>query len=357
MKELTSYRIETADAFEAMELFFRNGWTDGLPVVPPTPERVSEFLAYAGVDPDFELGAVQERGRVATAEKVACNAVMAGCQPEYMPVLLAAVQAITDPLYNFQTATTSTSGGAPLLIVNGPVSRAIGMNCRESLFGPGNRANATIGRAIRLVATNVLGAEVGTLDRACLGHPGKYSYCIAEDELHSPWEPLHVDLGYSKEDSIVTAVHLEGPHHVRNQLGATPESVLSTFADAMKPCTFVGGSWVVIMNPEHAQTIARGGWSKRDVRQYLYEQTRRTVAEMKRACRIPGEVLHGDDDRRMQIVDSPDSILVIAAGSPGEFSAIIPPWAGGTMSRLVSRPIHSGSAGNGACAVGGACNE
>lgn len=356
MGTLASVRIEVGDALEAIEVYYRNGWTDGLPIVPPTPERVAEFLAYAGLDPETVVATVQERGRVVTAEKIACNAVMAGCLPEYMPVLLAAVEALTAPAYNLHSATASTSGGAPLLIVSGPVIHQLDFNCRENALGPGNRANATVGRAVRLILINLLGATPGVLDKACLGHPGKYSYCIAEDEPKSPWEPLHVELGFPREASVVTVVHAEGPHHVRNQIGESPEQLLATFADTMKTCNFTGGAWVVVVNPEHRAVIDRAGWNKRDIRQFLYEQTRRTVAEMKRANRIPGSVVPADEAKLMDIVDAPESIFVIAAGGAGEFSAVIPPWAGGSMGVPVSRPIlrpgeTDCGCGSGACSI------
>ncbi len=172
-----------------MEYFYEQGWTDGLPVVPPTPEKVSEFLEYGNKFPGDILGMIPARNRIITAEKVAINAVMAGCLPNYMPVIVAALEAMCQEAFNLHGITATTGGTAPLLIVNGPAAQQLNINGGVNCFGPGVRANATIGRAIRLMLMNVCGSVPGVLDKACLGHPGKYSYCIAEDEENNPWEP------------------------------------------------------------------------------------------------------------------------------------------------------------------------
>src|SRR5579884_2679781 len=196
--ELASPRYEVPDTLEAIEFCYQQGWTDGLPVVPPTEARVAEFLAAAGLAPDAVLGTVPERGRVITAEKVAINAVMAGCLPTYLPVVVAAVQAMTADEFCLHGSMASTGGAAPLVIVNGPVRTQLGMNAGVNVFGPGTRANATIGRALRLVLLNVCDAQPGVLDQATLGHPGKYAYCIAEDEETTVWQPLHVERGLAR---------------------------------------------------------------------------------------------------------------------------------------------------------------
>ena len=214
---------EAADPIAAIELCYSQGWTDGLPVMPPTDERVAAFLGHLQRGRDEMLGGVPERRRFVTVEQVAANAVMAGCLPEYAPVVVAAVEAILQPRFNLVGPSASLGGSGILLMVNGPVVEQLQMNCRNNLFGPGNRANATIGRAIRLVLMNTCGAIPGLFDRSCLGHPGKYSYCIGENEPDSPWLPLHVERGCAAGTSAVTAFACEGPRQVRNGLSQTPE--------------------------------------------------------------------------------------------------------------------------------------
>ena len=199
-----------------------SGWTDGLPVVPPTAEKIGAFLDVVGRSPSAILGTEPVRGRVVTVEKVAINAVMAGCRPEYFPVALAAIEAMLEPEHNLHAVTVSTMGAAPLLVVNGPVVKEIGLNSGVSVFGPGHRANATIGRAIRLTIMNATGAVPGDLDQSSLGHAGKYTWCIAEDEETSPWQPLHVDRGYASSQSAVTVFPGLSPIQVSNFGGGSP---------------------------------------------------------------------------------------------------------------------------------------
>jgi len=192
---LQSAMYELADALDANEFYQHNGWTDGLPIVPPTEERVQECLDTAGLAPGDLIGVESVRQRPITAEKVAINAVMAGCLPTYMPVVVTALRAMCDEDFNLHGSTASTGGSAPFIVVNGPVRTALGMNATHGVLGNGNRANATIGRAVRLVLINVLGCIPGQLDRSTLGHPGKFTFCIAEDEEDSPWTPLAQERG------------------------------------------------------------------------------------------------------------------------------------------------------------------
>ena len=205
---LTSTRHPVADPGEAMEVCFAKGWTDGLPVVPATPDRVEAMLLAAGLDPAHEVAHIADRAVSVTAEKVAINAVMAGCRPEYMPVVVAAIEAIGDPRWGYHGPGTSTAGAGVLIVVNGPIAHALDINAGDNLFGPGWRANLTIGRAVRLVMRNVCGSRPGTLDRGTLGHPGKLSYVIAENEAESPWLPLHVERGLRADQSAVTVMVL-----------------------------------------------------------------------------------------------------------------------------------------------------
>ena len=241
VRSLTSKRLEFASADEAIESYLERGWTDGLPVVPPTPVRVGDFLEYSGRPPSEIIGAEPTKGRVITAEKVAINAVMAGCLPEYGPVVLAAVEALCEPSFNLHAITVSTAGAAVLVAVNGPAASETGLNSGVSLFGPGHRANAAIGRAVRLVIGNVTGAAPGVLDKATLGHAGKYTWCIAEAEetspwepLHvEPWEPLHVERGLPADQGAVTVFAGLSPIQVSNGESDRPEEILDSFTDAM----------------------------------------------------------------------------------------------------------------------------
>ena len=201
---LTSNRYAFDDATEAIEYYLRQGWTDGLPIVPPTPQRVSQFLEYTGLSPSEIVGAEPVKGRVITAEKVAINAVMAGCLPEHLPVVIAAVEAMSETPFNFHGVSVSTAGTVVLTVVSGPIAKELAVNSGVSVFGPGHRANATIGRAVRLIISNVTGAVPGVLDKSTLGHAGKYTWCIAEAEDESLWEPLHVERGFSASQSAVT---------------------------------------------------------------------------------------------------------------------------------------------------------
>jgi len=336
---LASKKIAEDSVFEAIEHYFERGWTDGLPIVPPTEERVQEFLDYAGLAPDTVLGQVEERARVITAEKVAINAVMAGCKPEYMPVVVAAIEALADDAYNLHGSINSTGGAAPLLIVNGPIAKELNINSGVNVFGPGNRANATIGRTIRLIFINVLGTVPGVLDKSTLGHPGKYTYCIAENEEISPWDPLHVERGFSREASTVTVYAAEGPRYVVNGLSNTPEGILNTVARSMK-ATGPMGWYTVVIGPEHMAYIAKAGWSKKDIREYLYRRATCSVAELKGDGIVAGAVQPGDETNIQSIVPSPESMLVIVAGGgAGASSAIIPPWGGGRNSAPVTKAI------------------
>src|SRR5512140_652956 len=232
--ELKSRHYEASDMAEAMELCSAKGWTDGLPVVPPTEPRISAMLAAAGLEPDLEIAFIENRQVSVTAEKVAINAVLAGCKPEYMPVIVAAVEALADPLYGYHGPATSTGGSAVFMVVNGPIARELDINCGDNLFGPGWRANATIGRAVRLIMRNVIGTLPGELDRSSLGHGGKYTYCIAENEAESPWPPLHATRGLRRDQNAVTILAALAPHQYSNGLSSTPEGVLVTACASMR---------------------------------------------------------------------------------------------------------------------------
>ncbi len=339
---LTSKRHKIAEPADAVEFCFQQGWTDGLPVIPPTEERVRTMLEAARLAPKQEIGFVAHRAVSITAEKVAINAVMAGCRPEYLPVVIAAVEGIADPRWSYHGPGTSTAGAAVLMIVNGPVARALEVNAGDNLFGPGWRANLTIGRAVRLVMRNVCGSIPGTLDRGTVGHPGKLSYVIAENEADSPWTPLHVERGFRADQSTVTIMAAEGPHQFYNQLSSTAEGVLTTLADDMRISGNVMGQphYALVLAGEHMRTIAGDGWDKKRIRQFVWERTQSSHAHLKQTQRMSGAIQPGDEAKLRPLVAAPDDILVVAAGGrAGAFSCYIPGWASAQSSQAVTKEV------------------
>ena len=338
----------TADALsvpgwpEAVETYFDRGWSDGLPVVPATEDSVRACLDAAGLDPGTVVLTEPVRRRAVTAEKVAINAVLAGCRPEYMPVLLAALDAMADSAFTLHGAITSTGGSASLLIVNGPVRHALAFNSGTNVFGPGWRANATVGRAIRLITLNALGAQPGVLDRSTQGHPGKYAYCIAENEEESPWEPLHVTRGFARGASTVTVFAAEGPHNVLSHYGATADAIIVAIADSMAGLgSFSRGESVVVLAPEHVAMLARDGWTKPRLREALYARARRTRADLKRGGKVAGAVMPDDETHWVHRGTSADDIhIVVAGGGAGGHSAFIPSWSRERNSLAVTREIR-----------------
>ena len=344
-------RVNWGNVFEAIERCYELGWTDGLPVVPPTEERVSEFLNRAGRDASEVVGELPERRRQITAEKVAANAVMAGCLPEYLPVVLAATEAMLAPDFNLVGPSSSMGGAAVLIIVNGPVARDLNINARNNLFGPGNRANATIGRALRLVLMNACAAIPGLFDRSVIGHPGKFTYCIAEAETETHWTPLHVERGFSPEQNAVTVFAAEGPRQVRSV--GHPEAILYSIADAasslgtsLSTSGSVGDPAQGIRQGEIVVTIAGSsnlwqGWSKDDIRDYLYSRIRRSVADLKSAQVFAGDLEPGDETRFMTLIPEPKDIMVVfAGGEESNMSSVIPSWGPKISSAAVTREVR-----------------
>jgi len=340
---LQSKRHHVDEPVDAIEFCFEQGWSDGLPVVPPTEARVRAMLAGAGLEPDRQIAFIEHRAVSITAEKVAVNAVMAGCKPAYMPVVVAAVEGIGDPRWSYHGPGTSTGGAGVLMIVNGPIARELDINAGDNLFGPGWRSNLTIGRAVRLVMRNVCGSRPGTLDRGTLGHPGKLSYVIAENEVESPWTPLHVERGFRPDQSAVTVLAADGPRQFYNQLSSTAEGVLTTLADDMR----ISGNavsqpqYVAVLAGEHMRTIAASGWGKKEIRQFLWEHTQNSHAHLKRTGRLAGAIEPGDEQRMRPLVETPDDILVVAAGGrAGAFSCYIPGWGGKRSSQSVTKEVR-----------------
>jgi hypothetical protein len=319
------------DPRDLIEAYYERGWTDGLPVVPPSDKSIAEMLAGAALRGDETIGEIPERGVVVSAEKLAINAVMAGCRPEYLPVVVAAIRGLCHRDFGYHGPASSTGGSAMVLIVNGPITRRIGMNSGNNVFGQGTRANATIGRAVRLAMMNVMNTRPGFLDRATLGNPGKYSFCFAENEMAHPWEPLHVERGCRHDQSAVTVYASNSLYQVYNQLAATPEPLLRCFADALchlgTPNLRGYNQSLIVFAGEHTDILRSSRWSKHDVRAFLIAHARRTIADLKRAGRRPGEVEPADEETWKHAFERPDDILIVCAGGQaGSWSACLPGW-------------------------------
>ena len=324
--------LEVADALEANDLFSRNGWTDGLPIVPPTPALVHQALAGALLESGQILGVEPVRGLVITAEKVAINAVMAGCRPEDLPVVAAAVEAMCDPAYLLHGSAASTGGSAPLLVVNGPIRGQIGLNATDNALGGSARANVVIGRAVRLVLVNLLGCIPGALDHSTLGHPGKISFCLAEDEEGSPWRSLAEERGVPAGVSTVTVLACAPPRQVMNEWTAVPEEICETFAAEIRAnmCGYSiwPGNYVLVIPKQLRDLLVAAGWEKGDVREYVWRRARVKRSEW-RSWGKDVLVNRGDPDQEFCALDSPEDLLVVAAGgAAGGFAAVIPPWLG-----------------------------
>ncbi len=340
---LTSRSVVAPDALAAIEACFKRGWTDGLPVVPPTEPAIRAMLRAAKAAPESTVGTV--RSVPVTAEKVAINAVLAGCLPVHFPIVLAAVRGVLDSRFGLLGAAASTQSAATVVIVNGPAARAAGMNARDNALGPGNRANAAIGRAVRLVIQNACGMRPGLLDRGALGTPGRYTCCLAEDEANSPWAPLHEERGLPKGSSAVTVFAGWGVHQFSDHLSRTAEGILGTAADSMRALgtgNCVGqGECVLLLCPEHRDTIIKDGWDKKAVRGYLFNHVRRSLADLKRGNQKPGPAEPGDEEKMVALVRTPESILVVAAGGlGGRFSAWIPGFTSYNACRAVTLPVQ-----------------
>jgi hypothetical protein len=342
-KELQSPSYEISDTAEAIELYYARGWTDGLPIIPPTEGSIRAMLDAARLEPDEEIAFIEHRQVSVNAEKVAINAVMAGCKPQDMPVIVASIEGMADYRWGYHGAATSTGGSAVLMVVNGPIARQLGINDGDNLFGPGRRANATIGRAVRLVMRNVIGTLPGALDRSTLGHGGKYTYCIAENEVDSPWPPLHVERGFQPDESTVTVFAALAPHQFYNQLSHSAEGILTTACAHMRISAGVGmqPQYVLVIAGEHMQVIAKEGWSKDDIKRFCFENTQSSHAELKRINVMPGKINPEDETMMKTLVCTLEDFIVISAGSRvGAFSAYIPGWGGKRISESVTKKIR-----------------
>lgn len=333
--EAASHRaVAVAASEDDQELFFARGFTDGLPVAIPTAQKVAQMVRASGRDAGETIGPIPPRWRTATIEKIAINAVLAGCRPEYFPVMLAAIEALLEndcQLYGIQTATNTT---APLIIVNGPIVDRLALNARGNLFGQGARANATIGRAVQLVLRNIGGDIAGETDMATHGQAGKFTCCIAEAEQDSPWTPLHVEAGFASDASTVTVIGASAPHNIFTYGCETGPEILDQFIGAM---TGLGHNNIIfptgpllVVSPEHAATLARDGLGKAEIRQAIFERARiplsrfgqRTIKGLHhRRARWFAEA--GDPDH-IGVADHPEDISIMVAGGAGIHSLFVP---------------------------------
>lgn len=342
---LRSRRIDLATLEDPIEALYQRGWTDGLPVVPPTEERVMRMLEGTPRLPDEVVAVVPPDLVRCTAEKVAINAVMAGCLPEYLPVVLAAVEAACTDEFNMHGLLATTWHSGPVVVVNGPIATRIGMNSGGNAFGQGNRANATIGRALQLVVRNVGGGRPGEIDRATLGNPGKYTFCFAEAEATSPWESLAVERGLAPGASAVTLFAGEGPRGIVDQLSRTPESLARSFAACLRtvahPKLPIAFDAMLVVTPEHARVFRDAGWTKARLRSELDALLQLEGRDIVRGA---GGIEEGLPDSFADLTlpkfRAGGMPIVHVGGTAGLFSAIIGGWASGAVgSEIVTREV------------------
>lgn len=323
--------------------FYQRRLTDGLPIIPPTQERVNRFLNYSAHDPAEVLATLPPKRGQATPEKIAINSVMAGCLPQFQPVLEHTIQAISQDKFNLAGVNATTHPVSICTIINGPVSTELGMNPGAGCLGPGNMASATIGRALRLCLINLAGAVPGVGDHATHGSPAKYSYCFTENDAESPWDAWHIEKGYREDESTVTVMAAEAPHNVNDHRSQTAEDLLDTIVHTASTAgcnnSHVPGELLVIMSPEHAHTINRDGWGKEDVKNYIHENSLLLASLGDRGGRklddewiIDGEV---------RITRSPQDVILLVAGGPGRHTMISHSFGTGSQSVIMPLTLKS----------------
>lgn len=330
--------IDVADAHAAVEHFLEQGWSDGLPIVPPTPNLVDAMVDAVPEEADEAIAVVPPAEAVATTELVAINAVMAGCTPALFPVVLAAVQAVTDPAHNLAGVQTTTHGCVPLVIVNGPSRTRLAFNSREGVFGAGYRANATVGRALNLLLRNVGGNHPGVTDQATFSHPGAWSFCIAENEEDSPWEPFHATRGFEASQNAVTVFACEAPigvigihAPVRRQLEALADTMARIGGNNVQ----VLGEVLVVIASGNAQAFRDEGWTRADVQRFLWRWATRRQGELdglvypkELRAHSPVWLDRTRADEQIPVTGRPEDIHVVVAGGIGYFNAVCAGWGG-----------------------------
>jgi hypothetical protein len=341
--------IDIGESDDVFEFMFDQGLTDGLPAIPPTPERVLRMLSGTKRDAQEVVGLMPPNLAPLTIEKIAINAVMAGCKPDYLPVVIAAVEAVLDEQFNMHGVLATTHFPTPVIMVNGPIRDRIGMNYRVNVLGQGNRANATIGRAVQLIVRNVGGGRPGGVDRAALGQPGKYTFCFPEFEERSNWEPLHVERGFQKEQSTVTVYAGGAPNGIVDQLSRGAKSLATSYglslATAGHAKAYGHGEIVVIVPPEHVDTFAKDGWSKDQVRDQIQLTTMRPARELVRdeACAEGLPLAYAERIGLETMVPkfrSKEMItLIVAGGEAGKFAAYLGGWVSGPMGSSMTTKV------------------
>ncbi len=348
MATLMAERVRVADDPEAlMDWLAEQGMGDGLPAIAPTPARVERMLSVWGGDPQEVIAEIPPHFADATAEKLAISAVMAGCRPEYFPLVVAAVRAISGKEFDLYGVQATTNPVAPLLVVNGPIRKQVDLNCGAGLLGPGFRPNATIGRAVRLVMINLGGAVPGPIDKATLGQPAKYTACIGENEEANPWMPLHVERGFAREDSVVTVLGIAGTVNVVDTESKTADEYIKCLAGSLtiqgSNNMLSGGTGIitVLLCPEHAQMLAEGGYSKDDVKRYMWENgtipLERFSVDVANAIKAKW-AKPWLADGLVRATASWQDIHIIVAGGAGPHSNVMPSSA--TLGRVVSERIE-----------------
>jgi hypothetical protein len=331
--------FQDPDVERVSQNFYIKKQTDGLPIIPPTKTRVQKFLKYTDQKPDEVIGILPPKRGKATLEKIAINAAMAGCLPTYMPVVQHSIRAAGQKMFNLPAVNATTHPIAICMIINGPVSRELEFNSGVGCLGPGNMANATIGRALRLCMINIAGATPDIGDHATMGSPAKYSYCFAESEEESPWKPLHVDRGHAHNISTSTVIAAEAPQNINDHRSIRTEDLLDTIvhtvATAGSNNSHVPGEILLIMGPEHAKMAADDGWSKEDVKRYIHRNAQVPVGLGDRGGRKLDQKWIEED--LVRITRSPDDVVLIVAGGPGRHSMIAHGF--GTSSESVTIPL------------------
>lgn len=338
-------RIHEADDLEAaVEYCYQQRWTDGLPVIPPTRGAVERIVSYLQRAPEEVVGIVPPRNGIATIEKIAINCVMAGCKPEYVPIVIAALEAMLQERFNLNGVQATTNPCAPLAIVSGPAVRSLEFNTRENAFGHGSRANAAVGRAIRLILWNIGGGYPGDPCKTTLGQPGYYSFCIAEDAETTPWEPLNTEAGFGPDDTAVMVVAVGAPSMIQSGAGSKPAEdvlyVLGRSVAVLGSSNFNGGDMVLALGPMTAKNLADAGFAKADVKREIMRHATVSVRDAKRRHSIPpSHPMHwskatnpDDDDARVPFIREPDNLVLLvtgAWGSAGAHCALCPGWGAG----------------------------
>ncbi len=348
-------KIEIGSSDDTFEFMYDQGFSDGLPLVPPTPERVLRMLDGTRRDPQEVIAEVAPNMGSATIEKIAINAVMAGAKPEYLPVIIAALEAACTDEFNIHGVMATTMGASPVMVVNGPIRERIGMNMKLSALGQGNRANATIGRALRLAVRNIGGARPGGTERPTLGNPMKYTMCFAEWEERSTWEPLHVERGYSRDESVVTLFCMtSGPVLIVDQTSRSAAQLAGSMGMCLEhvfhPKAYMASDTLIVVCPEHLDTLARDGYSKEDLRNRIQEITQKPMSELvedeRSGVGIPAEKfsamsIETQNSSLPKFKSNKDIHLVVAGSDAGKFSGAFHGWVTGPMGSIsVSKLIE-----------------